>query len=207
MNDPTEFHPVFTPDRLRKLAAVLVRARREALELHDPDAGEGSLSLGTRTFERACEAFRRLKRDVDWLDVYEQGYYFLLLLQGVPMKFHRTDPEYPAVRTTRELEPESSFKQEAFAFMSELARPQVADSQGFIWRLYFEDDPETREVLRVALVRVDEAGKTDRTWDIDVTPTVATLVGLGGDLPQPTELDEPEVGPISTPGRRADDVE
>lgn len=199
MNDPTFFHPALTAERLSALARVIVRARRGALDLHDPISGESNLSLGTRTRERACEAYRQLAREVDWLTCFEQGYYFLLLLgEGrLPIKFHRTDPDDPAPRTTRELAPEASYKQYAFAFAA-VDQPVSADDVERSWRLFFQDDPETREVYSVTLARVRPSGVVDERWEIDLTEPVTTSVSDAGGFPEPAELESPAVAPLPT---------
>lgn len=196
MTNPSTLHPGLTNDRLQQLAAALVRARRGAFSLHDADAGETNWSLGTRTYERACQEFRVLCEQVEWLKVYEQGFYFLLLVDEVPIKFHRTDPEDPSPRTTRELAPESYAKQVVFAFYETAEqRAAATDSLGFNWRLYYQDDPETREVFRVALARVGQDGKTDQVWDIDLTEAVTTIAPIVDELPEAPDLDRPVVSP------------
>ncbi|WP_242352354.1 MULTISPECIES: hypothetical protein [unclassified Anaeromyxobacter] len=205
MNEPSQFHPAFTAERLKALASVIVRVRRAALDLHDAESGERNLSLGTRTFERGCEAFRRLAGEVEWLKYYESGNYFLLLVEGVPVKFHRTDPDDPNPRTTRELQPEMVLKQKAFVFMETL-EPQRApgDMLGSALRLYFQDDPLTKEVFRVAFARVGPDGKTLQSWDIDLTDVVTPLAPLGGDLPEAPDLDQPNVGPKPPAARKTE---
>ena len=196
MNDPTSFHPALTADRLRMLAQVIVRARRGALDLHDPDAGETNLSLGTRTRERACEAYRQLAKEVEWLACFEQGYYFLLLIgqSRLPIKFHRTDPDDPAPRTLRELEAESALKQGAFSFFT-AEEPVATGATEHAWRLFFQDDPETREIFSVTLARV-RPGSVDERWPIDLTEPITTSISASGDLPEPADLDRPAVAPL-----------
>lgn len=211
MTDPSSYLPALTAGRLKVLAGVIVRVRREAIALHDTESGETNLSLGTRTFERLCEAFRRLADEVDWLRFFQAGNYFLLLVDGVPVKFHRGDPDDPNPRTTRELQPETELK---FAFMATMPEQRapgatLADRA----RLYFQDDPETKEVFRVAVARVGPDGKTVRSWDIDLTDVVAPLTALDGDLPEAPDLDQPKVTPKPPPARKTktddddDDVE
>jgi hypothetical protein len=198
MNDPTSFHPALTEDRLKIMAQVIVEARRSALELHDPEAGETNISLGTRTRERACQAFRLLANEVDWLKCFEQGNYFLLLVgeSGLPIKFHRTDPDDPAPRTMRMLEVESMAAQTAFAFLTPDQRAAVDDTDHG-WRLYFQDDKETREIFSVTLARVRPGG-VDERWPIDITEPVVTGAVTPGNLPEPAELDVPPVAPLPT---------
>lgn len=200
MTDPSQFHPALTDDRLKVLASVLVRVRREALDFHDTESGETNLSLGTRTFERGCAAFRRLADEVEWLRFYQSGNYFLLIVDGVPLKFHRSDPDDPNPRTTRELQPETALK---FAFMETMPQQRAPDDVlGDKARLYFQDDPVTKEVLRVALARVGENGKTTKSWDIDLGDLQTPLTSLGGDLPEAPELDQPKVTPKPPPARK-----
>jgi len=198
MKDPTDFHPALTRDRLTILAQVIVDARRSALELHDPDAGETNISLGTRTRERACEAFRQLANEVDWLKCFEQGNYFLLLIgeSGLPIKFHRTDPDDPAPRTMRILEVESLASQTAFAFLSP-GKLVAFDDGDHGWRLFFQDDKETREIFSVTLVRVRPGG-VDERWPIDIAEPVATSAVAPDVLPEPADLDLPLVAPLPT---------
>lgn len=196
MSEPCSFHPDLTQCRLQALAQVLVEARRGALELHEPDSGETNLSLGTRTRERACKAFQQLAEEVDWLHCLVQGYYFLLLIgdSRLPIKFHRTNPDDPAPRTMRELDTESALKQSAFSF---LAPEQLGatDPNDHVWRLYFQDDPETREIYSVTLARVSEGG-VDERWPIDLSEPVSTNATTTTELPEPADLDVPRVVPL-----------
>lgn len=196
MIDPTSFHPALTADRLTAMAQVIVEARRSALDLHDPEAGETNISLGTRTRERACQAFRQLAEEVDWLECFEQGNYFLLLAgeSRLPIKFHRTDPDDPAPRTMRELEAETALKQTAFAFFTP-EQAMAVEATEHAWRLYFQDDPETREVFSVTLARV-RTGGVDERWPIDFAEPIMTSVVAAGDLPEPADLGSPPVVPI-----------
>lgn len=205
MIEPTTFHPALTADRLKAMAQVIVRARLGALDLHDPTAGETNISLGTRTRERACQAFRELAAEVDWLECFEQGNYFLLLLgdSRLPIKFHRTDPDDPAPRAMRELDTESALKQTAFAFLPP-AQPSAADPAEHAWRLFFQDDPETREVFSVTLARVRPGG-VDERWPIDLAEPVATDVTTSNDLPEAADLDSPAVAPLPTSVPRTGD--
>lgn len=201
MNDPTSFHPDLKRDRLRTLAQVIVQARRGALPLHDTTAGETNLSLGTRTRERACQAFRALSREVDWLRFVEQGYYFLLLVgpSCLPVKFHRADPSDPPDRVRKALDTEVAFKQAAFAFMTDQPARVVEDAVDHHWRLLFQDDPETREVFGVTLVRIGASG-TEERWEIDLNEPVTTAAPLAAELPEPAELDRPAVAPLPQTG-------
>ena len=94
------------------------------------------------------------------------------------------------------LEVESMAAQTAFAFLPpEL--PVVADDGDHGWRLYFQDDKETREIFSVTLARVRPGG-VDERWPIDIAEPVATGAAAPGDLPEPADLDVPPVVPLPT---------
>jgi hypothetical protein len=204
MNDPISFHPDLTAERLRALAQVIVQARRRTLPLHDVAAGEINLSLGTRTRERACQAYRDLADEVDWLRYLEQGYYFLLLIGSscLPVKFHRADPSDPPDRVRRALDAEVALKQAAFAFMADKPPAVIDNAVDRTWRLLFQDDPETHEVFAVTLARVGLSGSEER-WEIDLNEPVSTAAPLAAELPEPAELDRPAVAPLPNPARDA----
>jgi hypothetical protein len=200
MSDPIDYPPAFTPDRLRNLADVLVRARLGALSGHDEDAGETNWSLGSSTFERACKLFMLLSMKVPWLRYEKRGFVFILVVEGIPLKFHRCDPEKPSPRTMRELPLESLIKDEVRQLAFEFGEageeaPLAAGAIEYIWRLYYESDPETNEVFRVALARI-VGGTAERTWDIDLSEPVVAIAPVGGELPEAQELDSPMVAPL-----------
>lgn len=195
MNDARDLPAALTLDRLRRLAEPIVEARREAIEVHDPDSGETNFSLGSRTYERACEKYRRLAAEVDWLTCSETGLYFLLLVgeERLPIKFHHADPSKPPQRTMREWKPETEAKQLSF-MLARLENPTAKLPMDGVWRLYYQDDPVTAEVLAVTLALLRGEALWD-FWSIDLGGAEA-IRPLSQDLPEAPDLDSPLVEPL-----------
>ena len=78
--------------------------------------------------------------------------------------------------------------------------PEEAEEATYL-RLLFQDDRETHEVFGVTLVRVSESG-TEQMWEIDLTrqPLLTTLQPASN-LPEPADLDRPEVAPLAAPAK------
>lgn len=201
---PTDYHPGVTSERLKVLAAVLVRVRQEAIAAHEFFSGERNASLGLRTFERASKAFRDLAGEVDWLEVHEEDGACILIIDRVfAFKFHRGDPERPNARTRIENTPEAHAKQRAFGFMATLPMRPREEVLGSTWRLYYMDDPDTREVISVSLARLDAMGNTIAFWPINFSEPVRAVAPVVSALPEPADLEEPVVVARSIASERA----
>lgn len=185
---PSEFHPGLTDERLQVLARIFADAARGALESHDPDSGEGAWSLGCRRYERICAGIVRASTDHPWLTFFQSNLYFLIRIDGLPIKFFRGDPMDPPDRAKRELPRERQFRQSAFKF----ALPPEPGRHS-MWRVSFETDLEG-EVYRVTLIRTTKSGKVMNFWDIPVTESVASLAPVVPLRPEFVDVDAPSVG-------------
>jgi len=197
MSHPTDYHPGATDERLRTLAAELVRVRNEALSAHEPFSGERNASLGLRTFERASKAFDDLSELVDWLDVHhEEGACILVLDKVFALKFHRGDPEHPRAKTKVECAPELHAKQRAFSFMASMLRQPRPEVLGSKWRLYYMDDADSHEIVNVWLARLDDEGNTVEFWSVQLGDRVRVLSPVAAPVfPEAAELEQPLITP------------
>lgn len=186
---PADYHASLTDERLQLLAQVIARVRREALDSHDPLNGETNWSLGCRTYERICYAFGQeaASGDHPWLSVLSENLYFLIRLDGLPVKFYRGKPDEPPPRALKEFKSEASARQEAFGF----AKPK--DGGDSRWRLSYETDLD-QLVFRATLLRVNEDGEVCDLWDIPITDTIGALAPVHSVLGEPVDIPAPEVG-------------
>lgn len=204
--EPTDFHPGLQQDRLRLLASVIAVCRRAALQLHDSAAGERNLSLGTRTWERACAAYEALAADhSDWLNVHREGNTFFVKVDGLPIKFHRDNPDDPSPRHSREHPAEKRAKQVAFQFLKDSSTnaPQIA--AGSHWRFFYQTDPETEEVIFLDLVRLDGNDAVADTWSVTLDEPVSAIAAVADDKPEAIDQPPPTIGPKHTKYPKAED--
>lgn len=62
-----------TPDRLSIVGAILRRVRHDAIDLHEPLAGDCPWSLGCRIYSRTCFALREAAAKYDWLTIVDEA--------------------------------------------------------------------------------------------------------------------------------------
>lgn len=147
--DPSELHPALTPDRLERLGAVILQARRSAFEDHFPRKGDDAWSYGCTCYSRTKYLIsqRAGTRGFEWLTVISERPEFIVSVDGVPLKFYKGEPDDPPLR----------------AFQR---RPREFDAL----QLEFEHMPSTasQEVLRLIVV-VGADLRVDSLWLLRLT--------------------------------------
>ena len=98
--EPWSIHPSLTPDRLSIVAGILRRVRRDAVELHEPLAGDTPWSLGCRIYSRTCFALREAATKYGWLAIVDEAepLSFTFAIGSIPFKFYRGSPTDPPGR-------------------------------------------------------------------------------------------------------------
>lgn len=181
--EPWSTYPSLAPDRLSVIGGILRRVRHDAVELHDPLAGDSPWSLGCRIYSRTCFALRMAATKHDWLTIVEEAEQlcFTFAIGAIPFKFYRGSPVDPPGRVL-----EMTF--------GELHQQQlILDIEGIrsidnILRIAVETYPNG-EASDISVVEMDKAGVVTGTYRIpelievsNVTPLQAKPV----DLPAPT---------------------
>jgi hypothetical protein len=194
--------PGLVPERLMRLAQILVVVRKQVNESHESATGETNLSRGTRTYERARKAFRDLATTVDWLGVVEEQNAVVLRVGGVPLKFHRADPERVPSRMKDEhwLERNLPLPMPGNPLLAEVEARLDPEHH---WRLLYETHRSSEDVASVHLLRYDSDDIAQGKWDVPleaVAPALATITNIR----EAEELDKPAVGPLAVPAEKAD---
>ncbi|MCL4476526.1 MAG: hypothetical protein M1508_09915 [Nitrospirae bacterium] len=158
---PWEVHPALTEERLCYIANIIRDVRHKTLGLYDPNNGDGVWSLGCRIYERTINTIDHEKGKLSWLDTIRDGLYFVLLVEGVPIRFYRGDVDNPNTRSLRRKFPELEAQQCTFSFYE----PE------WFWRLVAETDADG-EILRIVMVQYTESGDSKNPWDIPITEPV-----------------------------------
>lgn len=186
---PEELHPDLQWDRLQEVAQALVDIRDDVVSLHDPDAGDGSWSLGCRVYERSCNALRAMEEDTPWLAVQTapNSLAFLFLIGVVPCRFYKGEADVRAAQVTRMRGDEVR--------QLEIAFPDDYPAMNCTWRFVVETTPEGGP-LRVALTRVDGLGAPVADWTLWTRDGAAGVAPVQ-DVPPPVfDLPPPDVGVI-----------
>jgi hypothetical protein len=191
-----EIIPSLDPERLQILARAIERAHVDALASHDPRAGETSLSLGTRRYERARKFFIDMANSGEhpWLGYTTAKGAFYLLLENFPLKFHHENPDYPSSRK-RGATPEERNQLDMFVAVTVRV---PAEEKDFHWRLFYQ----ALDVFSCALVRLDSDDKERNRWVVDMAGTVSVIAPVV-DIRQGVEIEKPAVGPRPLPRREA----
>lgn len=193
-NTPWEVHADLTEDRLMNIGKIITRTRKEALQLYEPESGDGPWSLECRIYERTMNGFLSAAKEFPWLRCIRKNLYFLVLVGKVPLRFKRRDFEKAAEMDIKLYGPEIMAHQFAFDF----------DQSGWYWRVFIETD-EFRDVLRLVLAQITENGNTRNAYTIPITGAVSIAAPVRPSLREAASVDKVQLGVKSTTVKRAAD--
>jgi hypothetical protein len=179
---PWEVHSSLTAYRLCHLAYVMKDVRHKALELYDPAEGDGVWSLGCRIYERTINTIERESEKYPWLDVIRDGLYFVILIDGVPIRFYKGDAETPKSKSLRVHYAELEAQQEVFDF----------DNSQWFWRLVVETDI-SGEVLRIVMGQFTEQKNLRNIWEVPISETIPSVTTAASTYQEGIVLDKPTV--------------
>ncbi len=191
MTLPSEISPALTRDRLQLLAAEIVRVRREALEVFQPEKGDNAWSFGCLCYVRTCEALEQLERSgrYPWLRVQVHGLAFTMIVDGEPLKFYSGDPKRPSDRMCRGLS--LAIEQRRLPFMDD---EEFAKAEGSFWLMAIERH-EDFSVSRVTVVRTNAAGDVSEAHLVPIDESVAVATAVTERREEPIDQPPPPVGP------------
>jgi hypothetical protein len=181
--EPWSTYPSLTPDRLSIVGGILRQVRHDAVDLHEPFAGDSPWSLGCRIYSRTCFALRDAAAKYDWLTIVDEAepLCFTFAIGSVPFKFYRGSPADPPGRLL-----EMTF--------GELRQQQlVFDIEGIriidkILRVAIETY-SNGETATISVVEMDKGGVVTGTYTIPAEIEVSNVMPLQAkpvDLPAPT---------------------
>lgn len=180
---PWDVHPDLSEDRLHIISRVITKTRKEALELYEPVNGDGPWSLECRIYERTMNGFLAAAKEHPWLRCHKKNLYFLVLVGKVPIRFKRRDFEKAATMDIRLLQPEIMAHQLAFDY----------DQSAWYWRVFIETD-ENRDILRLVLAQITEAGDTRNDYNIPVSEFVSLAAPVRSTMREPATVEKPKLG-------------
>lgn len=167
-----------------EVGKIIKHVRHKTISLHDPDNGDGPWSLGCRIYERTINTFVEKSKILDWLGYIKDNLYFVVLVNGVPIRFYRGTVEEPTNRTLRRLSPERKATQLLFDF----------EEPEWFWRIVV-DTELNGEVLRLVLAQFDEMGGHQNPWEIPISRPVAVMTPVDSIRRESVVLDKPNVSP------------
>jgi len=194
---PWEITPAFTEQRLRLIAAVFDQVRKDLVELHEPEKGDGSWSFGCRAYERTCFALSKLAEEpanAAWLRVEFDKLACTLRIESVPVKFYRGDPDDPTPRALRggvaaALRDVKRGQTNFFARLGE-----ALPDDGWFWLIAIDTHMDG-SVARVVVVQATESGETRDPWDVPLEGPVVAIAEVGSIQREGVDLPPPAVGP------------
>jgi hypothetical protein len=102
--EPWKSYPSLILERLITLAKAIQTARNSVVVLYDPENGDNKWSIfGCRAYARQCYALRRLKNEVNWLEVssdHRENLELTISVGTIPLKIFRGDPQEASNRHT-----------------------------------------------------------------------------------------------------------
>lgn len=196
---PSHIHPELTKDRIQSVVELINRARREALELFEPEKGELSRSLGLRILERlSCLLLAKVNEHAAWLKVLEPGLQLRLSIGGVPFGVYRGSPSCPPGRSLKSHRAEvAAAEQTAFFYAQQDTDPTLCR-----WRFAVVTD-EQLATVSISIVLIDGHGAVKGVWDVLPTGLVPILTPILSDaapmMAKGADLGPPQIGGVKNP--------
>lgn len=179
---PWEITPELTEERLSAIAGIMKQVRDDTVELHQPEDGDGPWSLGCRVYERTINILEGQAESIPWLSCQRDNLFFLLSIEGVPIRFYRGEVDRPTKRTLKKSYYELNQEQLHFGFPDEDYR----------WRICIETDTDG-STLQIHVAQFNEAGECLHPWEILTRDAVTPFSLSGNSLPLATHIPPPYV--------------
>jgi hypothetical protein len=185
MKNPWNYHSDLLQERLVYSSALLIRARRETLDLYDEAGGDTPWGLGCRAYDRTRTLLIRESERVPWLTIIDPSLHLIFGIGSVPVRFYRGPAETPKTNTLGCSYPE--LKQLQLAFGDD--QPDL-----LLWRFAIETNV-LGDVSNITFIGTDETGNIHCSWvmpdtEIEIAlPRVETQFKSSG-----IELPAPKVG-------------
>jgi len=183
MQKPWEVHPDLTEERLLAIGKIISKVRKGALAQYDTSAGDGPWSLECTIYERTMNNFLAAAKEFSWLRCIRRNLYFLVLVGKVPIRFKRIDFEKAGTMDIRLFHTEVIVHQLAFDY----------DQSGWYWRVFIETD-EFRDILRLVIAQVTEAGLTRNPFNIPLSGQVTLAAPVNPIRREAAAVEKPAVG-------------
>lgn len=182
-NDPWEYNPDLTKERIFEITKLIIRVREEVIERHDIGLGDTPLSLGIRAYEccRQRIIMEAKSKKYDWLSILTPTERFTFSIGNTPVRFSRNEPDdLPNRKLIRS--DEAQFR---MSFMEE--KSEYASLRWFL----IIDTPYDVPAEMAFFVGYSEHNEIVCQWEIpleEIVPTMALLKDEqteGVDIPAP----------------------
>lgn len=164
---PWEIEPKLTFECLCELARIIRDVRHDVLQQYNTDEGDGPWSHGCRVYERTINIIERKANELDWLGcIRKESLYFVILVNGVPLRFYKGKADEPSARTLKQRHPEMAFRQ-----------LELFDDREWVWRLSVETEDDGT-VFRISLAQYDEAGNFRNLWEVPLADSIPSITSV-----------------------------
>lgn len=194
---PWEVNSVLALERLRVIADIIMRVRRDVAESMEPEEGDGFFGLwvsGTRVHARLSHHLKLAAESGQspWLELVDQGMQFTFAIEGVPIRIYRGEPERPT-RGARKVGLLEYARQQELFDLGLITMPDVE----WVWRVAVETDPEGR-VFNVNILQIGPGNPAPvrNRYSIPLTETVPALAPTLPFTPAGVELPPAQVEAI-----------
>jgi hypothetical protein len=197
-NKPWELNPELTEDRLKLIGKTIKEIRNKAISLYDPEEGDAPWSLGCRVYDRTINMLPKLINE-SWFGYVKSNLYFVMLIEGTPIRFYRGNAECPPGRTLVRNSLERQHYQMGL----------FGDDNEWFWRIAVETDHDY-QTLRITIAQYNDVGDFKNLYEIPIDEPIATVISVTDRKPKAVDLGKPEVfkrekiasGGISNEGER-----
>ncbi|MGD0946533.1 MAG: hypothetical protein ABSA52_03810 [Candidatus Binatia bacterium] len=170
MAKPWGIDPHLTKERLLFLKKLVLEIRSDAVDEQQPQKGDGPFGLGSRVYERTGNQLweKCRKGEIPWLTVQrENPLYYVLLIEGTPLRIFRGDHLRPRGRYLRSGLRELKKHQRDFAELENSFLPaELPDEEKRFWLMAVETDDDHRGI-RVVIEQANLKGEIFNEWVID----------------------------------------
>jgi len=177
---PWEINPNLDKDKIIELAKLIVDVRGEVIDLHDEALGDTRLSLGMRAYE-CCRSRIIAESKIetwDWLGILTPTGRFTFLIDGVPVRFVRNDPNQ---LPSEKLIPSEETLMQMDMFASE--------SRYATTRWFFVIDTFYKTAAdNIYFVGYNDIGDIISQWDIPLEKHATPLVIIDNNFPAKKEI-------------------
>ena len=74
---PWEIHDALTSEKLCTIGSLLADIRRKALDVYDPDEGDGTWCNECTIYQRTLNILKRSNVNYPWIRISDTGLYFI----------------------------------------------------------------------------------------------------------------------------------
>lgn len=182
---PWEIEPRLEMECLCELAGIIRDVRHKALQQHNPDEGDGPWGLGCRVYDRTINIIERKAQEIPWLAcIRKESLYFVMLVNGVPLRFYTGKADEPSARTLKQRFPELAVRQLELPF----------DQREWVWRLAIETEDDG-SVFQISLAQYDEDGNFRNPWQVPLSVAIPPITLVNDRRRAAAVLDKPTLIP------------